>query len=160
MDTPRIMLLQTLAAWPAPGPPQCTMRLPMTSKMAAGRGKVLLGAAHHERQGAGLGPHNTAGNRRVQAPVPAGHHHLVGCAGVLDRDGGALQEQRPGLGRGQQTAAGALPLKGGKDVLSGGQHGDDDIGPARCRGGGGGHHHPGRGAASSAAGTTSKPVTG
>ena len=30
-DTARIMLLQTLAAWPSPAPPQCTTRRPIAS---------------------------------------------------------------------------------------------------------------------------------
>src|SRR5262245_66386850 len=33
IDTPRIMLLQILAAWPAPEPPACTMVLPIAARI-------------------------------------------------------------------------------------------------------------------------------
>src|SRR5262245_51265060 len=40
IDAPRIMLLQSLAAWPLPGPPACTMVLPMPSSSGRARSKA------------------------------------------------------------------------------------------------------------------------
>ena len=38
-EMPRIMLLQTLAAWPSPAPPQCTMRRPIASSSGSASAK-------------------------------------------------------------------------------------------------------------------------
>ena len=128
IDTPRIMLLQIFAAWPLPGPPACTMVLPIVSRIGLARAKA-----------ASLPP-------TMKVSVPA-------CAPPTPPDTGASSMARPFGSAAAATARAvstsmveqsisSVPGAGGGDhavgaeidlahLLAGGQHGDHDFGAGR-----------------------------
>src|SRR6202008_3135003 len=56
MEMPRIMLLQILAACPAPAPPQCTIFLPMFSSTGLAAANALSSPPHMKVSVAALAP--------------------------------------------------------------------------------------------------------
>ncbi len=60
------MLLQTLAAWPAPGAPQWMILPAIGSKIGCALLQRVVVAADHEGKGAGHRTLDPAGDRRVE----------------------------------------------------------------------------------------------
>ena len=157
MLMPRIMLLQTLATWPLPGPPACTTLPPTTSRKGLAAGEGRIAAADHHGQRGGL-------RARQRRPRPA-HRPSDGRPRWRPRPPPARWPRRWSSCR--STACRAWPWRSPRPapavdrphVLAGRQHGEDDLGVARRLAGALGNLDPGLRAASTACGTGSKPIT-
>ena len=87
-----------------------------------GRDKRFLGASDHEGERPGVGTLHTTGDRGIDLREPVIVGVLVDLAGVVDRDGGAVDQQRTGLRTGQDLLV-ALD-----DGLAVREHGDHHVG--------------------------------
>ena len=132
MVAPRIMLLQILAACPAPGAAAMDDALAHGLEDRLRRGEGLVGAAAHEGEGACGRAADPARDRRVERQHARRAASLMGRLGALDVDGRAVDDERA-LGRGGQKVRVSR-----EHVPAGRQHGDDHVGAgdglARARG--------------------------
>ena len=122
MLTASIMLLQILAAWPAPASPQWTMRLPMHSRIGLALSKAALVAAGHEGQSRRLRAGDAARHRRIEREHLGRARELVSRARRGHVDGRGVDHQRAGCRRLEDA-----PAPHRQRVLAGRQHGDDGI---------------------------------
>ena len=130
----------------------------MTSSSGLGRLEVLVEAADHERERAGLGADDAAGDRGVDGAV-AGRDGERRAAARASSTSMVEESMNSVPGRRRAAASTARPRYSVEDVPAAGQHGDDDVGAGGRLGGGVRGRDAVRPACSSAAGTTSKPVT-
>ena len=87
-----------------------------------------LGAADHEGERAGLRAADAAGNRRIDhEQLARGGGRSDGARG-LDVDGRTIDQQRAGIGSGDDAGRVEIDLA---HLLASRQHGDDDIGARR-----------------------------
>ncbi len=122
MEMPRIMLLQILAACPAPAPPQCTIFLPMFSSTGLAAANALSSPPHMKVSVAPLAPPvppDTGASTESDAVLGGQRMRLLGA---FDVDGRAIDDQRA-LGHRRDHF---VPDR--QHMLARGQHGDDDVG--------------------------------
>ncbi len=115
------MLLQIFADWPAPAPPQWTMRLPIVSRIGLAAAKASASPPHMKVSVAPFAPPTPpeTGASTEMRPAPRGK--LMRLAGAFDVDRRAVDEQRAVL-RGADDLA---PDR--QNMLAGRQHRDDDV---------------------------------
>ena len=122
MVAPRIMLLQILAACPAPAPPQWTMRLPMFSRIGFARANASSEPPHMKVSVPPVAPPTPpeTGASRVSTPAAA----PASCAllGAVDIDGRAIDDERALGRRGKEIGMSR------EHVAPGREHGDDRVG--------------------------------
>ena len=127
MEMPRIMLLQILAACPAPAPPQCTIFLPIFSSTGFAAANALSSPPHMKVSVAPLAPPvppDTGASTESDAVLGGQRMRLLGA---FDVDGRAIDDQRALGHRGNDL----VPDR--QHMLARRQHGDDDIGALHRR---------------------------
>ena len=117
-------LVAGLGDLPGPRPSDQDDVLAHHLEQGLGLMESLLRAAHHDREGAGLGPHVPPGNRCVQGLHPFLLEGLVDPPGGRRSDGGHVNEELAGA---QAPDDSLRPQDHRLDVRGVWQHGDDHV---------------------------------
>ena len=117
------MLLQILAACPAPAPPAWITALAIGSRIGWARANASSDAADHEGEVAGGGGGDPAGNRRVDHRVALRRRPLPRPS---VRSATSIVEQSISNAPARRLAEHLVAVDA-EHVLRGGKHGDDDV---------------------------------
>ena len=115
------MLLQILAACPAPSLAAMDDAAPHPGQDRLRTREGRVRAAHHEGQAGPLRPDGAAGDRRVERGEAALGRERMGFPRALDVDGRAIDDEAVRPGRRQDV------VPHGQYVAAARQHGDDDV---------------------------------